>query len=207
MKLRWLLVTGLILVGCGRQEQNNREVLAKLETIQSELATNRAGPVRWAFANKREIDSAIFKWSRDKMEANKKSEALAPEVEEKVRQYEKLQSELMRKQMETMRLRLPPRAGVPEPAAPGTDIAALSNRVAEARAPIADIVDRRNRQSSQLREQFSIDKLVAEYAKERFELVVDSSDERFSRSAVLYRKGEVPDITEGVIKLFQEKAK
>jgi hypothetical protein len=207
MKLCLLLVTGLILVGCSRQEQDNREVLAKLETIQSELATNRAGPVRWAFANKREIDSAIFKWSRDKMEANKKSEALAPEVEEKVREYERLQSELMRKQMESMRLRFPQRPGAPEPAAPGTDIGALSNRVAEARAPIADIVDRRNRQSSQLREQFSIDKLVAEYAKERFELVVDSSDEHFSRSAVLYRKGEVPDITEGVIKLFQEKTK
>jgi hypothetical protein len=91
MKLCLLLVTGLILVGCGRQEQNNREVLAKLETIQSELATNRAGPVRWAFANKREIESAIFKWSRDKMEANKKSEGLAPEVEEKVHEYERLQ--------------------------------------------------------------------------------------------------------------------
>jgi len=38
--------------------------------------------------------------------------------------------------------------------------------------------------------------------------VVDSSDERMSRSAVLYRtNGEAQDITDGVIKLFREKSK
>jgi hypothetical protein len=50
--------------------------------------------------------------------------------------------------------------------------------------------------------------LIAEYVKDRFDLVVDSSDERYSRSAVLYRTtGEVLDITDAVIKLFKEKAK
>ena len=44
--------------------------------------------------------------------------------------------------------------------------------------------------------------------KDRFDLVVDSSDERFSHSAVLYRtSGEVLDITEGIIKLFKERTK
>jgi len=43
---------------------------------------------------------------------------------------------------------------------------------------------------------------------DRFDLVVDSSDEHLSRSAVLYRRtGEVLDLTDAIIKLFQEKPK
>jgi hypothetical protein len=191
----------LLLAGCSRQEQTHREEATK------DTAAKGPEPVRWAFANKREIDSAISQWSRTKMEDFKKSEALPPEKEEQVRRYEALQSELMRKQMEAMRRRFPPPPGAPGPA-PDRDYETLSNQVAEARAPIADIVDRRSRQASQYREQFTADKLVGEYAKDRFDLVVDSSDQVFSRSAVLYRtSGEVLDITDGVIKLFKEKAK
>jgi hypothetical protein len=114
----------------------------------------------------------------------------------------------MRKQMEMRGLKLPPRAGGIEASPPDTDFLTLSNQVAEAKAPIADVVERRNRQGTQLREQYKIDRLISEYAKDRFDLVVDSSDERFSHSAVLYRaSGEVLDITEGVIKLFKERTK
>ena len=207
MKTYLLLAACLILAGCGRQEENHREVLGKLEAIKSDLASKRAD-VRWAFANKREIESAVFQWSRDKMEESKNTEALSPEIEEKVRQYEALQSELFRKQMESMGARLPPRPGAPSSPAPDKNYEALSNRVAEAKAPIADILDRRSKQASQYRNSYSADKLVAEFAKDRFDLVVDSSDERYSRSAVLYRKtDEVMDVTEGVIKLFKEKTK
>ena len=208
MKIHLLLATCLILVGCGRREESQREVLGKLQAIKSELASKRPDTVRWAFANKRTIESAVLQWSRNKMEEAKKSEALSPEVEEKIRQFEALQSELMRKQMDSMRMRLPPRAFASEVSTPDKDYEALSNRVAAAKAPIAEILDRRNRQASQYREQFSTDKLIAEYVKDRFDLVVDSSDEHFSRSPVLYRTtGEVLDITDGIIKLFQEKAK
>jgi chromosome segregation ATPase len=208
MRTYLLLATCLILVGCGRQDESQREVLGKLETIKSELASKRADPVRWAFANKRDIDSAISQWSRDKMEEVKRAEALSPEVEEKVRQYETLQDELMRKRMETMGLKLPPRALGSEAPPVDKDYEALSKRVAEAKAPIADILERRARQASQHRDQYSTDKLIAEYVKGRFDLVVDSSEERFSRSVVLFRiAGEVLDITDGVIKLFKEKAK
>lgn len=100
MKTSLLLAACLVLVGCDRQEQSNREVLSKLEAIKGELATKQGDSVRWAFANKREIDSAIFQWSRDKMEDAKKSEALPPETEQRVREYEALQSQLMRKEME-----------------------------------------------------------------------------------------------------------
>ena len=142
------------------------------------------------------------------MEEIKKAERSSPEIEEKVRQYEELQSELMRKRMEATKLRLLPRRGELETSAPDKDYEVLSQQVAQAKAPVADIIDRRNRQASQYRDQFSIDKLIAEYAKDRFDLVVDSSDEHLSRSAVLYhRTGEVLDLTDAIIKLFQEKPK
>lgn len=208
MKRYLLLAAFLILVGCGKPEPSNREVLAKLEAMKSELAARRGDTVRWAFANKREIDSAIFQWSRDRMEEVRKSEALPAETEEKIRQYEALQAQLMHREMEARGLRLPPRVSALQVPVADESISSLSNRVAAAKAPIADILERRSRQASQYREQYPTDKLVAEYAKDRFDLVVDSSDERTSRSAVLYRtNGEVLDITDGVIKIFKEKVK
>jgi hypothetical protein len=208
MKKTYLLLAScLLFAGCNRPAEN-RVMLEELDAIKSELAGNRGAAVRWAFANKREIDSAIFQWNRDKMEAAKKAEALPAATEEKIRQYETLERELMNKRMATMRMSLPPRPGVREVAPPDKDYETLSNQVAEARAPIADILERRARQSAQLNSQFTTEKLVAEYVKDRFDLVVDSSDQSFSRSSVLYRaNAEVLDITDGVIKLFQEKAK
>ena len=208
MKIYLLLAVCLFLVGCDRQEQSNREVFSKLDAIKSEVVSQRGDPVRWAFANKREIDSAVFQWSRDKMEEVKKSEALPPEMEQRVRQYEALQAQLMHKEMEARGIRLPPRVGTPDVSVPDESYEALSNRVAAAKVPLADILERRSRQASQFRGQFSTESLIAEYVKDRFDLVVDSSDERMSRSAVLYRKnGEVLDITDGVLKQFKEKVK
>src|SRR5207237_7445278 len=127
----YLLLTACltILVGCGRHAENNREVLGKLEAIKSDLASKRGTAVRWAFANKREVDSAIFQWSRSKMEEARKSEALSPEMEAKIRQYEALQRELMDRQIAAMRLRLPSRLGALEAPAPDKDYETLSNRV------------------------------------------------------------------------------
>jgi len=208
MKAYFLMAACLILVGCDRQEQSNREVLNKLEAIKSELTAKQGETVRWAFANKRQIDSAIFQWSRDKMEEARKSEALPAETEQKIKEYEALQSQLMRKEMEARGIKLPPRAGSPEISVPDESYEALSNRVAAAKAPVAEIVERRSRQASQYRAQFSTESLVAEYVNGRFELIVDSSDEYMSHSALLYRtNGEVLDITDGVIKLFKEKTK
>src|SRR5687767_13002868 len=107
MKTNLLLITvcGFVLVGCS-QRKNQREVLTQLEAIRSELASKRAETVRWAFANRREIDYAVSQWSRVRMEDIKKAEALSPEVEEKIRQYDALESELLRKRMDLMRARL-----------------------------------------------------------------------------------------------------
>jgi hypothetical protein len=198
---RYLSLTAcLILVGCGRQAESHREVLGELKAIRSELASRQGTSARWAFANKREIETAIFQWSRDKMEEVKTAEALSPEVEEKIRQYEALQTELMHKQMETRGFRLPPRMGAAEAPATDKDVEALSQRVAEARAPVAVIVERRSRQAARYRDQYPIDRLVAEYVKDRYELVVDSNEKVLYRSA-----GEVPDITEGIIAFLKGK--
>jgi hypothetical protein len=206
MKTFLLLATCLILAGCGRQDENQREVMAKLEEIKSQLAGKHAEPVRWAFARKSEIDTAIFQWSNKKIEEAKNAEPLPPDVNEKIRQYEALQAELSQKRMDVMRHTHPPGPGAPGGPEAGTDIESLTYRVAAAKLPIADIVDRRNRQASGFRDQYSTDKLVAEYAKDRFDLVVDSGFGGFSSSTVLYRtNAEVLDITDGVIKLFREK--
>jgi hypothetical protein len=142
------------------------------------------------------------------MEELKKSETLSPEIQEKVRQYESLQSELSRKRVEAMRQRLPGPGGMVPPSPSDPDYEALASRVAQAKAPIAEIIDQRNRRSTEFRAQFTADKLVSEYAKGRYDLVVDSSDQIFSRSPVLYRTtGEVLDVTDAVIRLFKEKAK
>ena len=203
-----MLATCLFLAGCGRQEQNQREVISKLNAITSDLSKSLA-PVRWATANKSEITTFIYKCSRDKVEQIKKSDALPPETEAKVLDYEALRMELRRMGVSSpmRRMPLPPGPGQTEPPPADKEYEALSKRVTEAKAPIAAIVDRRERQAAQYREQFSIERLIAEYAKDRFDLVVDSSDDRFSRSAVLYRTaGEVMDITEGIIALMKVKA-
>jgi hypothetical protein len=197
MKTYLLLTTCLILTGCSRQASVHREAKSE-QTGES---------VRWAFANKSTISTAIYVWSRDKMEEAKKAEKLSPEVEDQIRQYEVLAAELNKKEME-MRMSGSFPAQRPGSAAPtgDKDYDALTQKVAEAKAPIADIIDRRSQQSMQYYSQYTTEKLVAEYVTNRFDLVVDSSSP--SGSAVLYRKSdEVLDITDGVIKLFKEETK
>jgi hypothetical protein len=208
MKTYLLLATCLLAAGCGRQEANHREVMSKLDAIRGELNKGVA-PVRWATANKSEITTFIYKCSRDKVEQIKKSDALPAETEAKILEFEALRMELL--QMGVLfpnrPLRLPPGFGQAESPSANKEYEALSKRVAEAKVPIAAIVDRRERQAAQYREQYSIERLIAEYAKDRFDLVVDSTDERLSHSGVLYRTaGEVTDITEGIIALIKARA-
>ena len=197
MKAYLLLTTCLIFTGCSRQASVHREAKSE-QTGES---------VRWAFANKSTISTAIYVWSRDKMEEAKKAEKLSPEVEEQIRQYEVLAAELNKKEME-MRMSSSFSAHPPGSAAPATDkdYEALTQKVAEAKAPNADVIERRSRQSMQYYSQYTTEKLVAEYVTNRFDLVVDSSSP--GGSAVLYRKSdEVLDITDGVLKLFKDEVK
>lgn len=207
MRMQLVLVACLILAGCSNPKNNQSELLKELEVIKAKLA-EKPPQTRWALANKREIESAVTQWSSKKTEEARRAEGLSPEIEEKVRRYEGLNSELMRKRMESMRMGFPGRPGGYDAGLTNSDYVDLANKVAEARAPIADVLERRNHTAAQYRDQFSVEKLIAEYAKDRFDLVVDSSDMNFSRSAVLYRQsGEALDITDGVIKLFTDKTK
>jgi hypothetical protein len=177
-------------------------MLTELKAIRSELVTGRTNSVRWAFANKTEIDTAISQWSIERMEEVKKAEQLSPQVEDAIRKYEMLQSELTRKQMEARGFRMPQRIGITEDPAAGMDIETLSKKVADMRAPIAEILERRDHQSAEYRAQYSTDRLITEYVGNRYDLVVDTAGKVLYRSA-----GEVPDITEGILAFFREKTR
>lgn len=224
MKKYLMLLLCVAVAGCGHKRDSNREVLAKLDGIRAELAKQPSAP-RWATANKREIEMAITQWTSAQSERAKAQEQLTPEQQQKVAQYDSLQAERGRLQMRLMQENIMQQNSFPHrvmrsatsvpipPPSPfqeietNADYAALTSKIAEAPAPIADILDRRDRLSAKLRNQYKPEGLIAEYAKDRFDLVLDSSDARFSGSPVLYQKtGEVTDITDGVIQLFKEKS-
>ncbi len=216
MKTQILLVACLLLIGCRRHEENHREVLGKLDALESALTNRPVAAVRWAYANKREIDGVVTKWRNEQVEAFKKTETLSPNLEEKMRIYEALEGELGRKRIDRIRYRMPsmpfPPPGYASPvstnsSAEDREFEALSKKVAEARVPVAAILDRRNEQSAQYGNQHSTEKLIAEYAKDRFDVIIDSSDDRFSRSVIYHTNGEVIDITDGIIRLFKEQTK
>ena len=109
---------------------------------------------------------------------------------------------------------LPP-APAPTPAPPPPapteaekEYEALSRRVAEAKAPVAAIVERRSQLPAKYHSRGFLGKLVAGYAQDKYDLVVDSSDDRsYDRTVLFHTIGVTPDITEGVIRFFRSKAK
>jgi len=209
-----LLAMSVILVGCERQEPQDREILINLEALKHELATNQATSPRWAVVRRNDIQFAIDRWSQDRIEAAKAVETLPPEQAEKLREYESLNNQLMRIGMPRpygSPMHINPATGYPQSVADTNQEAqyeALSIRVETARAPIASILARRDREAEQIRHQYTSDKLIAEYVGDRFDLVIDSSWISSMNSPILYQKNpEVVDITDGVLKLFQEKTR
>ncbi len=86
----------------------------------------------------------------------------------------------------------------------------IANRVAEAKAPVAAIVERRAELTTKYHGSQLLTQLVADYVKqkEHYDLVVDTSHDYSSSRSVLYHTaGEVPDITEGVIQFFRDREK
>jgi len=205
MKNYLLLLICFALAGCTREEQHHREVMNKLDTLENNLSVigtvSTNAVVRWAYANRSDINMAIFQWTQAKLEEAKTVEKLPPEQEAKVADYEKLRTELMYKQMRMPLLR-PLRADqVPaEPTAEQKEYDALAQKLADAKVPVADVVDRRDRLAAQYRETYSVERVIGEYVNGRYDVVVDSSQKVLYRSA-----GEVPDITEGVITFFKNK--
>jgi hypothetical protein len=202
----------LFVFGCGRETEVENTVLKRLDEVKSQIAAQQSQPPRWVFANKRQIESAIFEYARTRSDTVKKAEKLSPDIEVQIARYEQLEGQLSRLRMEQMRAR----RGFPVAPYPfggeamtNTDYLTLSNQVAEAKMPVADIIDRRAHQYSEFYNEIKVQDLVAEYAKDKYDLVVDSSDEQFSsQSKILFRKsGDATDITEGVIGLLKEKMK
>jgi hypothetical protein len=219
MKIYLILVASLTIAVChGQEGQNQNDVLRRLDAIEKEL---KKGPqqLRWATADKSKITTAIFVWSQEKLTQSRIAEALPPETEAKVREYETLRTELLYKDagvrsIPTRPLRrpaVPTVPGVTSSSAPlppvpavetDNEYEALKKRVAAAKAPVAEIVERRERQAAQLRAQYTVESLAAEYAKDRYDVVVDS------REKVIYQNtGAAVDITEGILTLFKEKTK
>ncbi len=210
--LSLLLLTAYFFCGCKRDTETESTVVKRLDEVKNQIAAQQSQPIRWAFANKRQIESAGYEYARNRSEAVKKSEKISPEIEAKIARYEQLERQLSQLRFTQMRTRNnipmpPPPVGMESPT--NTDYAALANQVAEAKAPVAEIIDRRARQYSEFSNEIKVNDLVAEYAKDRYDLVVDSSDEYFSgQSKVLFRKpGDVPDITDSVLRLLKEKNK
>lgn len=83
---------------------------------------------------------------------------------------------------------------------------ALAHRVAEAKAPVAAIVERRNKLTARYHSAQFLDQLIADYAKGRYDLVVDGSNESSFSRPILYRTaGEVTDITEGILQFLRDR--
>lgn len=234
------------------QEFNQRAVLDRLKALETELA-KRPVPVRWAYANKSRIQSAIYERAREKLEELKRAEPVPPEVEAKVVQYEALKQQLMFKSRplsvsppslpRPLRplslvpplpptelsgglvpiplpgaaapvptpLPAPPAPVVPPgPTAEEKEYEALVKRVAEAKAPVAKVVDRRAEITAKYHAAKFLEQVVADYVKqkEQFDVVVDASNDYSSSRSVLYRStAEVPDITEGILQFFHEREK
>ena len=95
----------------------------------------------------------------------------------------------------------------PPPAATEEDKAyqALARRVAEAKAPVAAILDRRTQVTMEYYAPAFLNRLIAEYAKDRYDLVLDSTPEKsLYRAAIETRE---IDITEAVIQFFRDREK
>ncbi|HYG22989.1 MAG TPA: hypothetical protein VEH04_09420 [Verrucomicrobiae bacterium] len=168
-----------------------------------------AGSIRLAVASRERIESAINTWSIRQIQADIRSEVLEPEVAQHLERYEAINRELSR-----VRRPYPPHfdpaTGMPTRVPANTNLTAnyeeLMAQQEKARLPIASVLERRQRASEEIRTRYTVNGLVAEYARDRFNVVADSSDRFSNHAGLLYQSsGEVIDITEGVLKLFQQK--
>jgi len=209
MKLSLLLTACLLLAGCCHETDRSVEVLSKLDALKSELGKQPTptpvATVRWATVDRFKVMTPIYQFTRDKAAELNKAEALPPEIEAQFKAYEALKAEQLRliiRALPQRPLRATSGSDDIEPSPVNTASDELTKRIAEAKAPIAEIVDRRERVANQLREQYSIEHLIENYAKGRYDVVLESHNKALYQVAA-----DVPDITENVIALFKEKTK
>ena len=229
MKIHLLLLTGLLAAGC-HQESNQGELAARLKSLETEIVKMpRSAPVRWAIADREKIQSVLDAHAQAQSAALEKAEGVSPEIRAKLAEYETLNRELMEKLQLSLLTRfvptrtlrplpnlsdftVPPIAPPTNPSPPEVSTeakayAALGERVAAAKAPVAHIVDRRLQLFAKYHGREFLEQLVSEYAKGRYDLVVEANGRTSSERSVLYNSAAGPpvDLTEEIIKFFRER--
>lgn len=102
----------------------------------------------------------------------------------------------------------PPPPVPPVPTAEEKEYAVLAKRVAEAKAPVAALIERRAQITGKYYGREFMEQLIAEYAKDRFDLVISSDRMSSFDRPVLYRTpAEAPDITEALLQFFRKQEK
>lgn len=231
MKPLLLLALGLAVTGC-RQEAPHPEILARLKALETELA-KRPAPVRWATADREKLSRALFEQGRKHLEEFMQAEKVSPEQRAQIAAYEALNQQLIIKPRppsvptlpplppKELSARLPasvspptpPPAPTPPPTPPAPTVAeqeyaALAKRVAEAKAPVVALIERRAQITGKYYGREFMEQLIAEYAKDRFDLVVNSDRISSYDRPLLYRtSAEAPDITEALLQFFHDREK
>ena len=167
-------------------------------------------PIRLAVVDRSQLQMATSDWVRRRYEQEIAKEPITPAINAQLEKVSQLQDELRRLEQELIRRRVESMRGGPPPLGPppmdfrfDPQYQKLSEALAEARRPVAEIIDRRSRRQTEM--QYPLKELIAEYAKDRFDVVLDRP---FSEHSVLYRRApDVVDITQGVLDLFRSKEK
>lgn len=221
MKPLLLLALGLAVTGC-RQEAPHPEILTRLKALETELA-KRPAPVRWATADREKLSRALFEQGRKHLEEFMQAEKVSPEQRAQIAAYEALNQQLIIKPRppsvptlpplppKELSARLPASVSPPTPPAPTVaeqEYAALAKRVAEAKAPVAALIERRAQITGKYYGREFMEQIIAEYAKDRFDLVVNSDRMSSYDRPLLYRtSAEAPDITEVLLQFFRDREK
>ncbi len=226
--LTLLLLAGSLGSACAAD--GTLDVNARLKALEEKVA-RLAGqtPPRWATVDRDRLRTAIYALGREKLEAHKHSEKLTPEQAAQIEKYEELNLQLLR--LPPRHLSLPARtaslppvppanltagqaaqlaAAVPPPTKARTEAdperEELARRVAEAKAPVAAFIDRRAQISLHYNASDLLERLVADYVKGRFDLVVNADSRYSSDRTILYRASvNAPDITDEMLLFLRER--
>ena len=226
-----LLVLLAALLCSARAADGNLDVNARLKALEDKVARlAEQTPPRWATVDRDRLRNAIHALGREKLETHKQAEKLTPEQVMQVEKYEELNQQLLRLPLRqysspVRAALLPPMppanltggqapqlvSAIPPPPGKAANEAdkereELARRVAEAKAPVATIVDRRSQITARYYAGEFLTNLIADHVKGRFDLVVDADSRYSSDRTILYRAAvNAPDITDELLQFLRER--
>jgi len=183
---------------------------ARLPGMQTDMAAalallqKRDATVRIAYVDGNRLNTLTAAWRQRRIDEAMAKLALTPEVKAQLEAYDRALAQFNAWAMSRQRNdpRMPPMGNMAGLRS-DPEYQPHLDAVDQARAPVAEIVERRNRLQSETR--YPVGDLIAEYVNDRFDLVLDRS---WGGQSVLYsRAKEIPDITEGVVALLESKEK